>query len=73
MNRAGSLVRQPENYDAFVPKPLPPDPPLKLDEETNLLLSEASLSLGKLTGLTSIVSEPDLFIYIFVRKEALNS
>ena len=73
MNRAGSLVRQPENYDAFVPKPLPPDPPLKLDEETNLLLSEASLSLGKLTGLTSIVSEPDLFIYIFVRKEALLS
>lgn len=73
MNRAGSLVRQPDNYDAFIPKPLPPDPPLKLDEETSLLLSEASLSLGKLTGLTSIVSEPDLFIYIFVRKEALLS
>lgn len=73
MGRSGSLVKQPTNYTAFIPKHLPPDPPLIYDDELNLLLSEASLALGKLAGLTAIVSDPNLFIYIFVRKEALLS
>ena len=73
MGRAGTLVRQPEQYEAFIPNPLPPNPSLKMDDEMNLLLSEASLALGKLSGLTSIVHDPDLLIYIFVRKEALLS
>jgi Fic family protein len=37
------------------------------------LLSRASLSLGKLSGLASVISDPDLFVYLYVRKEALLS
>ncbi len=73
MGRSGTMVRQLANFDAFIPKLLPPEPPLKFDDEMNLLLSEASLALGRLSGLTSIVSDPNLFVYIFVRKEALLS
>lgn len=64
---------QPEGYRAFIPKPLPPIPELHLDAEMIDLLAKASQALGKLNGLTAIVKDPDLFIYIFVRKEALLS
>lgn len=73
VNRSGELVAQKGGYKAFVPKPLPPVPPLKIDTEFTQLLAEASMAVGKLNGLTSIVQDPDLFIYIFVRKEALLS
>lgn len=57
----------------FIPSPLPPDPPIKQDDEYNFLLSQASLMLGKLSGLASVISDPDLFVYLYVRKEALLS
>lgn len=71
--RSGEMVLQAEGYKAFVPKPLPPDPALHIDAELAQLLAESSMAVGKLNGLTSIVQDPDLFIYIFVRKEALLS
>src|SRR2546428_14196151 len=71
--RAGKIVQQTTGYKAFIPSPLPPDPPLQLDKETIRLLTQAALSLGKLDGLASIISDSDLFVYLYVRKEALLS
>src|SRR5450759_865874 len=42
-----------ESFRSFVPKPLPPDPPLKLSDEHYDLLDKATLALGRLDGLTS--------------------
>jgi Fic family protein len=73
MGRAGGYVKQLKGYKAFIPSKLPPDPPLKQDDALMNLLSQATLSLGKLSGLSSIVSDPDLFVYLYVRKESLLS
>jgi Fic family protein len=72
-NRAGQVLPQPSGYRAFIPKPLPPAPALNLDAESIGLLTDAGLRLGKLNGLASIISDPDLFVYLYVRKEALLS
>lgn len=71
--RSGTVSRQSTGYLAFIPKSLPPDPPLQLDAEALSLLTEASLSLGRLNGLASVIRDPDLFVYLYVRKEALLS
>lgn len=61
-----------ETVRAYLPRPLPPEPPLKLDRLWGLL-EAASRALGRLDGITSILPEPPLFIYMYVRKEALLS
>lgn len=71
--RTGRVIRHPNGYNTFLPNPLPPNPPLQLDAEGISLLAQAALSLGKLDGLASIISDPDLFVYLYVRKEALLS
>ena len=71
--RAGQFVRQIEGYTAFIPAPLPPDPPPALDGETIKLLSQADWALGRLDGVTSILPNPDLFVAMFVRQEAVLS
>jgi Fic family protein len=62
-----------EKARAFVPNPLPPEPPLVLDHELQELVEKAMLSLGRLDGLTSILPDPSLFLYSYVRKEAVLS
>ena len=71
--RAGRLIRQIEGYPAFIPAPLPPDPAVKLDTELLKLLSEADQALGRLGGITSILPNPNLFVAMFVRNEAVLS
>lgn len=71
--RAGQLAQQSTGYKAFLPNPLPPQPPLILDPEAISLLSAADRSLGRLNGLTAIISDPGLFVYLYQRKEALLS
>ena len=71
--RAGRLIRQIEGYKAFIPAPLPPDPPLSFDAEMITLLSRADRALGRLDGITSILPNPDLFVAMFVRQEAVLS
>ncbi len=71
-HRAGRYIRQPAGYDAFVPAPFPPadiamKPPLLR------LNSRADLELGKLVGATSILPNPDLFVFMYVRREAVLS
>ena len=58
---------------AFIPKPLPPDPALKLDVEIQHLVEKAMLALGRLDGLVTVLPEPAIFIYSYVRKEAVLS
>lgn len=62
-----------EAFQAFVPDPLPPEPPLKLTTADQALLEKASRALGKLDGMTSLLPNTSLFIYAYVRKEALVS
>ena len=61
-----------EAVRAFVPPPLPPNPPLRL-EGIQLLLEQANQALGRLDGLASVLPNLSLFIYAYVRKEAVLS
>jgi Fic family protein len=66
-------VRQPNQYAAFIPAPLPPHPPLKWDDELQYLLSKADRALGRLDGSIQTLPDPDLFVMMYVRKEAVLS
>lgn len=61
-----------ERVRAFIPPPLPPDPPVDL-RPLQGLLDQANQSLGRLDGVTSVLPDPPLFLYMYVRKEALLS
>ena len=71
--RAGRTVRTITGYDAYVPAKLPPDPPIVIDEEMQALLSEADRKLGRLDGITQILPNPELFVAMYVKKEAVLS
>jgi Fic family protein len=72
-SRAGRYVRQTTGYRAFIPAPLPPDPPLDLTGELHRLLSSADRALGRLDGSVITLPNPDLFVFMYVRKEAVLS
>jgi Fic family protein len=72
-NRAGGLVTQLEGYTAFIPRPLPPDPPLDLDPGLLKLLEEAVAELGRLDGVARVIPDPDFFVSMYVRREAVLS
>jgi Fic family protein len=57
---------------AFVPPPLPPNPPVRL-EAMQRLLEQANQSLGRLDGLASVLPNLSLLIYAYIRKEAVLS
>lgn len=71
--RAGQYIRQPAGYRAFIPNPLPPAPPLAWDAELLSLLSAADQSLGRLDGVADRLPNPDMFVRMYVRKEAVLS
>ena len=71
--RAGRFIRQPTGYDAFIPAPLPPEPPLELQGDVAVLLAGASVALGRLDGILGILPNPDLFVAMYVRQEAVLS
>src|SRR5476651_916673 len=70
---AGKTVPQATGYLAYIPAPLPPVPPLEMAGETIALLSRADQALGKLDGVSALLPNPDLFVGMYVRKEALLS
>ncbi len=72
-SRAGRYVLQPTDYRAFIPAPLPPDPPIQISEKIQVLLSQADRALGRLDGSIQTLPHPDLFVYMYVRKEAVLS
>jgi Fic family protein len=71
--RAGRYVRQPAGYDAFIPAPLPPRPPVRISGKLQVLLSDATLALGRLDGSIHTLPNPELFVLMYVRKEAVLS
>src|SRR5438445_477410 len=72
--RSGEFVKQATGYRAFHPAKLPPaDPPIEYDTELIRLLTEADRSLGRLDGVTSILPNPDLFVAMYVKQEAVLS
>lgn len=61
-----------ETVRAFIPLPLPPAPPLELDAFFPLL-DRANQALGRLDGLSTLLPDTELFLYLYVRKEAVLS
>ena len=61
-----------ESVKAFIPHPLPPDPPLEL-KTLHVPLEQALLALGRLDSLSTIVPDTSLILYSFIRKEAVLS
>lgn len=62
-----------ERVRAFVPAPLPPVPPLSLDGSLQRALERAILALGRLDGVSTMLPDKALFLYAYVRKEAVLS
>ena len=62
-----------EEVRAFVPNPLPPEPPLELSGGRQRLLERAILALGRLDSITTLLPDPQLFLYAYVRREAVLS
>lgn len=74
-SRGGHFVETPvggELVKAFVPPPLPPDPPIELLLLLNRL-SAADRAIGRLDGITVLLPQQELFLYMYVRKEAVLS
>jgi len=62
-----------ETFQAFVPNPLPPEPPIEMAEHDHDLIEKANRALGRLDGVTSLLPDVSLFLYFYVRKEAVLS
>ena len=62
-----------EQVRAFVPAPLPPNPPLVLDGSLQQALETAVLAIGRLDGVSALLTDPTLFLFTYVRKEAVLS
>ncbi len=73
MSRSGKYVNQPTGYKAYIPSPLPPDPTVNIDRDMQQLLSKADMALARLDGMGFILPNVNLFIAMYVKKEALLS
>ena len=62
-----------EQVRAFIPHALPPSPPLNLANGRQQLLERATLALGRLDSITLLLPDPNLFLYAYVRREAVLS
>jgi Fic family protein len=62
-----------EQVRAFVPLPLPPVPPLDITGPRQLLLERATLAVGRLDSISTLLPDPHLFLYSYVRREAVLS
>jgi Fic family protein len=71
--RSGQYLRQPAGYRAFLPAPLPPEPPVHIEGPVQSMLSRADVALGRLDGSVLTLPNPDLFVFMYVRKEAVLS
>lgn len=62
-----------ERVRAFVPAPLPPTPALEITGPRQLLLEKATLAVGRLDSISTFLPDPHLFLYSYVRREAVLS
>lgn len=58
---------------AFVPTPLPPTPPLAIDNKLQARINQAMLALGRLDAISTLLPDAHLFLYSYIRKEAVMS
>ncbi len=75
LERVGESIRcsvAEETYYSYVPRPLPPVPAIEM-EKLYPLLDQANVALGRLDGLSTILPDPSLFLYMYIRKEAVLS
>ncbi len=73
--RAGEFIRQqsgPDGFSAFVPAPLPPSPPIRLDGELSKQHESAAYAVGRLQGASERL-DPARLLYMYIRKEAVLS
>lgn len=71
--RAGRYIQQDSGYSAFMPAPLPPSPKINLSDKLKRKLSNAENALGRLDASIQTLPNPDLFVFMYVRKEAVLS
>jgi Fic family protein len=73
MRSGNYVILSEEGHRAFVPFPLPPDPPVRMDAEMVRLLSDADSALGRLDGVAAALPDWDQFAGMFARCEAVLS
>jgi Fic family protein len=71
--RAGHYVKQPTGYHAFIPSALPPNPRVKFDDAFLEILSRADRAVGRLDGCAETLPNSELFVFMYIRKEAVLS
>lgn len=73
--RAGRWLKQegPEPFSCFLPAPLPPEPPIEYSPLLQEWEEKANRALGRLDAVTTLLPDPQLFLYTYVRKEAVLS
>lgn len=62
-----------EKVKAFIPASLPPNPPLEISPELGDLIDKTLLALGRLDSISILLPDTSLFLYMYVRKEAVLS
>ena len=73
VQRTGVYQKQLQGHRAFHPAKLPFDPPVQYDEELQFILSKADQAIGRLDSSADMISNPDLFVGMYLRKEAVLS
>lgn len=68
--KIGEFVKQPEGHKAFIPAKFPFEEMPVFSPLTEMLHSRATLAVGKLDGITQLLPDLDLFIFMYARKEA---
>src|SRR5579864_2462947 len=71
--RSGRYIRQLTGYRAWIPTPLPPEPPVQIDRTMLSLLSRADQAIGRLDGVARTLPNANLFVAMYVRREAVLS
>jgi Fic family protein len=71
--RAGRYITQPTGYQAFVPSALPPNPRIRFDDSFLDVLSRADHAVGRLDGCAETLPNSELFVFMYIRKEAVLS
>ena len=71
--RAGKYIQQDSGYKAFIPAPLPPNPQIDFSDDLQAKLSEAENVLSRLDASIQTLPNPELFVFMYVRKEAVLS
>src|SRR5665647_474460 len=71
--RAGRYLLQTTGYKAFIPEPLPPSPDIDYDGELRTALSNADRDIARLDAIAALLPNPDLFVAMYVKHEAVLS